>query len=65
MAASFPELLAAVEYLGESVRPAGPVDQKKSSELLPFAEAAAKPATGAVCSHACKVLPPEEPFKRK
>ncbi len=55
LAASFPEVLAAVENLGETVRSAGPVDQK-TSELIQLAAAAATGSTGSVRSHTRKAL---------
>lgn len=55
LAASFPEVLSAVEKLGETVRSAGPVD-RKTSELIQLAAAAATHSTGSVRSHARKAL---------
>jgi len=55
LTASFPEVLAAVENLGETVRAAGPVDQK-TAELIKLAAAAAMQSTGSVRSHARKAL---------
>ena len=51
----FPEVLAAVENLGTTVREAGPID-KKTSELIQLAVAAAAQSTGAVRSHARRAL---------
>ena len=55
LTASFPEVLTAVENLGETVRSAGPVDSK-TSELIQLAAAAATQSTGSVRSHARKAL---------
>jgi len=55
LTASFPKVLAAVEKLGETVRSAGPVDQK-TGELIKLAAAAAAQSTGSVRSHARKAL---------
>jgi len=55
LTASFPEVLAAVENLGETGRAAGPVDQK-TAELIKLAAAAAMQSTGSVRSHARKAL---------
>jgi len=55
LTASFPEVLAAVENLGETIRSAGPVDHK-TSELIQLAAAAATQSTGSVRSHARKAL---------
>ena len=46
----FPDVLAAVENLGSTVREAGPID-KKTSELIQLAVAAASQSTGSVHSH--------------
>ena len=51
----FPEVLAAVENLGTTVRDAGPID-KKTSELIQLAVAAAAQSTGAVRSHTRRAL---------
>jgi AhpD family alkylhydroperoxidase len=51
----FPEVLAAVENLGTTVRDAGPID-KKTSELIQLAVAAATQSTGSVHSHARRAL---------
>lgn len=51
----FPEVLAAVENLGSTVRDAGPID-KKTSELIQLGVAAAAQSTGAVNSHARRAL---------
>lgn len=46
----FPDVLQAVENLGTTVRDAGPID-KKTSELIQLAVAAASQSTGSVHSH--------------
>jgi len=46
----FPEVLAAVENLGTTVRDAGPID-KKTSELIQLGVAAASQSVGSVHSH--------------
>ena len=46
----FPQVLAAVETLGATVRDAGPIDNK-SAELIQLAVAAANQSTGSVHSH--------------
>lgn len=51
----FPEVLAAVENLGSTVRDAGPID-KKTSELIQLAVAAASQSTGSVHSHTRRAL---------
>ncbi len=51
----FPEVLAAVENLGATVRDAGPID-KKTSELIQLAVAAAAQSTGSVHSHTRRAL---------
>jgi AhpD family alkylhydroperoxidase len=51
----FPEVLAAVENLGTTVRDAGPID-RKTSELIQLAVAAAAQSTGSVHSHARRAL---------
>lgn len=51
----FPDVLAAVENLGTTVRDAGPID-KKTSELIQLAVAAASQSTGAVHSHTRRAL---------
>ena len=51
----FPDVLAAVENLGTTVREAGPID-KKTSELIQLAVAAASQSTGSVHSHARRAL---------
>lgn len=51
----FPEVLAAVENLGTTVRDAGPID-KKTSELIQLAVAAASQSTGSVHSHTRRAL---------
>lgn len=52
---TFPEVMAAVENLGTTVRAAGPLD-KKTSELIQLGVAAAAQSTGAVHSHARRAL---------
>ena len=47
---TFPDVLAAVENLGTTVKDAGPID-KKTSELIQLAVAAASQSTGSVQSH--------------
>ncbi len=51
----FPDVLGAVEQLGTTVRDAGPID-KKTSELIQLAVAAAAQSTGSVHSHARRAL---------
>ena len=51
----FPDVLAAVENLGSTVREAGPID-KKTSELIQLAVAAASQSTGSVHSHTRRAL---------
>jgi len=51
----FPEVLEAVENLGVTVREAGPID-KKTSELIQLAVAAASQSTGSVHSHTRRAL---------
>lgn len=51
----FPDVLAAVENLGTTVRDAGPID-KKTSELIQLAVAAASQSTGSVHSHTRRAL---------
>ena len=51
----FPEVLAAVENLGSTVRTAGPLDNK-SAELIQLGVAAAAGSIGAVQSHARRAL---------
>ena len=51
----FPQVLAAVENLGTTVRDAGPID-KKTSELIQLAVAAASQSTGSVHSHTRRAL---------
>jgi AhpD family alkylhydroperoxidase len=55
LAERFPQVLAAVENLGTTVRDAGPID-KKTSELIQLAVAAAAGSTGSVHSHARRAL---------
>ena len=51
----FPEVLAAVENLGSTIREAGPID-KKTSELIQLAVAAAAQSTGSVHSHTRRAI---------
>jgi 4-carboxymuconolactone decarboxylase len=51
----FPKVLDAVENLGTTIREAGPID-KKTSELIQLAVAAASQSTGSVHSHARRAL---------
>ena len=51
----FPEVLTAVENLGSTVRDAGPID-KKTSELIQLAVAAASQSTGSVNSHTRRAI---------
>lgn len=51
----FPEVLAAVENLGTSIRGAGPLD-KKTAELIGLAVAAAAQSVGSVQSHARRAI---------
>jgi len=51
----FPEVLAAVENLGSTIRTAGPLDNK-SAELIQLGVAAAAGSIGAVQSHARRAL---------
>lgn len=51
----FPDVLAAVENLGSTLRDAGPID-KKNSELIQLAVAAASQSTGSVHSHTRRAL---------
>lgn len=51
----FPDVLTAVENLGTTVREAGPID-KKTSELIQLAVAAASQSTGSVHSHTRRAL---------
>lgn len=50
MSKMFPQVLAAVENLGTTVREAGPLDNK-TAELIQLAVAAANQSTGSVHSH--------------
>ncbi len=52
---TFPDVMAAVEQVGSSVRQAGPLD-RKTTELIQLAVAAASQSTGAVHSHAKRAL---------
>ena len=51
----FPNVLKAVENLGATVREAGPID-RKTSELIQLAVAAAAQSTGSVHSHTRRAL---------
>lgn len=51
----FPEVLAAVNNLGATVRTAGPLDNK-TAELIQLGVAASAGSTGAVSSHARRAL---------
>jgi len=51
----FPEVLAAVENLGASVKAAGPLD-KKTAELIGLGVAAAAQSVGSVQSHTRRAL---------
>ena len=51
----FPDVLSAVENLGSTIRDAGPID-KKTSELIQLAVAAASQSTGSVHSHTRRAL---------
>lgn len=51
----FPEVMAAVENLGSTVKDAGPLDSK-SAELIQLAVAAAAHSTGSVHSHTRRAL---------
>ena len=51
----FPDVLAAVENFGMTVRDAGPID-KKTSELIQLAAAAVSQSTGSVHSHTKRAL---------
>jgi len=55
LSSMFPEVLSAVENLGTTVRDAGPID-KKTSELIQLAVAAAAQSTGSVRSHTRRAL---------
>ncbi len=55
MKARYPQVLAAVESLGEALRRAGPLDQK-TVHLVQLAAAAAARSEGAVHSHARRAL---------
>ncbi len=52
---TFPDVMAAVEQVGSTVRQAGPLD-RKTTELIQLAVAAATQSTGAVHSHAKRAL---------
>jgi len=52
---SFPDVMAAVENLGSTVRDAGPLD-KKTTELIQLAVAASAQSTGSVHSHTRRAL---------
>ena len=51
----FPQVLAAVENLGTTVREAGPLDNK-TAELIQLAVAAANQSTGSVHSHTRRAI---------
>lgn len=51
----FPEVLAAVENLGSTIRTAGPLDNK-TAELIQLGVAAAAGSIGSVHSHARRAL---------
>ena len=51
----FPQVLAAVENLGITVRDAGPIDNK-TAELIQLAVAAANQSTGSVHSHTRRAI---------
>lgn len=52
---TFPEVMAAVEHVGATVRQAGPLD-RKTTELIQLAVAAAAQSTGSVRSHAKRAV---------
>ncbi len=52
---TFPDVMTAVENLGTTVRRSGPLD-KKTTELIQLAVAAAAQSTGAVRSHAKRAM---------
>ena len=52
---TFPDVMAAVEQVGSTIRQAGPLD-RKTTELIQLAVAAATQSTGAVHSHARRAL---------
>jgi AhpD family alkylhydroperoxidase len=51
----FPQVMAAVENLGTTVREAGPIDNK-TAELIQLAVAAANQSTGSVHSHTRRAI---------
>ena len=51
----FPDVMAAVENLGSTIRDAGPLD-KKTTELIQLAVAASAQSTGSVHSHTRRAL---------
>ena len=55
MTTTYPKVVAAVESLGETLREAGPLDQK-TLHLVQLAAAAASRSEGAVHSHARRAL---------
>ena len=55
MSEMFPQVLAAVENLGSTVREAGPIDNK-TAELIQLAVAAANQSTGSVHSHTRRAI---------
>jgi len=52
---NYPRILAALEALGDTVRSAGPLD-KKTTQLVQLAAAAASQAEGSVHSHTKRAL---------
>jgi AhpD family alkylhydroperoxidase len=52
---AYPDILSAVSTLGETVRAAGPMDEK-SSQLIQLAAAAAVQSEGSVHSHTKRAL---------
>lgn len=52
---SFPEVMAAVENLGTTIRETGPLD-KKTTELIQLAVAASAQSVGSVHSHTRRAL---------
>ncbi|MDW7772213.1 MAG: carboxymuconolactone decarboxylase family protein [Desulfobulbaceae bacterium] len=55
MSRMYPEIMAAVENLGATVRDAGPID-RKTSELIQLGVAAAANSIGSVHSHTRRAL---------
>jgi len=60
----FPEVIKAVEQLGETLRTAGPLDLK-TSHLVQLAAAAASQSEGAVSSHTRRATFKPERVRRK